>query len=414
MKIEGDIPVSLSVRNGARFLFISKDQSHLTHGLHKYPAKFFPELPRWAIQRFSQEGSSVLDPFMGSGTVNVEAMLLNRHGIGMDVDPFSRLLSRVKTTPLPVFQLQQAWNTLSEQVMSSQHLDHVNGVPSFPYRDQWFKPYVLKELAWIQSQITHLHTSPAITDFFRVCFSSIIRQVSEADNHCTRTVIRKKLNKRVQPGQALQLFLLRTSRNVERMTEFSQRVGTGTCTIPSKGDARAMPMLDSASIDLAVTSPPYANAVDYPRTHQLELYWLGLASGSLQPLKRLHVGTEAVCAKDYTIPHKTGCRAADRVISRIYHQDPRRAYIATKYLWDMRANLIEVYRVLKPGGVYVMVVGNNVMRGEVLETWRYLCEEAERVGFTIECRFISAIIKHFIKVPRKERITDDHVLILRK
>ncbi len=44
-RVEGDIPVSLPVEDGDRFLFISRDQRILTHGIHKYPAKFFPELP---------------------------------------------------------------------------------------------------------------------------------------------------------------------------------------------------------------------------------------------------------------------------------------------------------------------------------------------------------------------------------
>ena len=42
LKVEGNIPVSLPIENGDRFLFISRDQRALTHGIHKYPAKFFP------------------------------------------------------------------------------------------------------------------------------------------------------------------------------------------------------------------------------------------------------------------------------------------------------------------------------------------------------------------------------------
>ena len=70
-RVEGDIPINLPIDDGARFLFISKDQRVLTHGIHKYPAKFFPELPRWIIRRFSDRGNTVLDPFMGSGTTNL-------------------------------------------------------------------------------------------------------------------------------------------------------------------------------------------------------------------------------------------------------------------------------------------------------------------------------------------------------
>ena len=110
------------------------------------------------------------------------------------------------------------------------------------------------------------------------------------------------------------------------------------------------------SCQFALTSPPYLNAVDYPRTHQLEMYWLGLATGSLQPLKRLHVGTEAVFCNEYESLHKTGVSSADRAIKRIYKIDPRRAFIGTKYLNDMVKNLEETYRVLKKGGAYVMVM----------------------------------------------------------
>jgi len=67
-RVDGEIPVNLPIKNEDRFLFISYDQSILTHGLHKYPAKFFPELPRWLIKRYSNEYDTVLDPFCGSGT----------------------------------------------------------------------------------------------------------------------------------------------------------------------------------------------------------------------------------------------------------------------------------------------------------------------------------------------------------
>ncbi|MBL7110257.1 MAG: site-specific DNA-methyltransferase, partial [Candidatus Marinimicrobia bacterium] len=99
-RIDGNIPIDLEIKNGQRFLFISYDQSRYSHGIHKYPAKFFPELPRWLIQRYSNENDIILDPFTGSGTTNVEALLSNRNSIGIDVDPFSRFLSKIKTTPL--------------------------------------------------------------------------------------------------------------------------------------------------------------------------------------------------------------------------------------------------------------------------------------------------------------------------
>ena len=116
VRVDGEIPVELPVNDGDRFLFISYDQSHLTHGLHKYPAKFFPELPRWLIKRYSQENDMILDPFSGSGTTNLEALLLKRHSIGIDVDPFSRFISRVKVRPLAKKELIEAQESLFNAV----------------------------------------------------------------------------------------------------------------------------------------------------------------------------------------------------------------------------------------------------------------------------------------------------------
>ena len=411
-RIEGNIPVDLTVENFEKFLFISFDQGKLTHGLHKYPAKFFPELPRWLISRYSVAGETILDPFMGSGTVNVEASLLDRPSIGVDVDPFSRYLSRVKTTPLPVEELHAAYLTLRDTVRAPQ--TSYNGIPEFPYRDKWFQPEILRELATLKHRIDTLETSPQIKDFFLVCFSSIIRAVSEADNHCTRTVIRKVLKKVVESGDAVRLFLRKLERQVPSMMAYSCAGRHALVRIPEDQDARRLDGLEEGSIGLAVTSPPYANAVDYPRTHQLEMYWLGLASGSLTDLKRVHVGTEAVLSKDYAILHQTGYSRADEVIRELYGVDRRRAYIGYKYLRDMEENLREVYRVLRIGGRYVIVVGTNMMRGRRFETWEYLREMGEGIGYEVELVCVSGIIRHFIKVVRRERITDDYILVLRK
>lgn len=413
-RIEGTIPVDIPVHNNQKFLFISRDQQLYTHGLHKYPAKFFPELPRWLIERYSDRNECILDPFMGSGTTNLEAALLGRNSVGIDVDPFSRFLSKVKTTPLPQDDLVRTRGFLEETILDYSTTTPVNGIPDFPYRDHWFKPYILQELSYIQHSIDALDASQDIKDFFLLCFSSIIRAVSEADNNCTRTVVRKSLGKEVKEGAAINLFLKRLERNMNGMIALINAGLTGGIIIPDGDDARHMPSIASDSIDLALTSPPYLNAVDYPRTHQLEMYWLGLATGSLTPLKRQHVGTESVTAKEYRTLHKTRSRSANTAISKIYNQDQRRAYIASKYIQDMQKNMEEVYRVLKPGKRYVIVVGNNLVRGVQFESWRYLKQIAPKIGYTVEKTFISGIINHFIKVPRAERINDDHILVLKK
>ena len=166
--------------------------------------------------------------------------------------------------------------------------------------------------------------------------------------------------------------------------------------------------------DFADTSPPYVNAVDYPRTHQLEIYWLEIENGSLTPLKKKHIGTESVTVKFYNELHLINIKEADEILKSIYQIDKRRAYIAYKFLADMEKNIQEVNRTLKKGGKYAIVIGNNTIRGHNFESWRYLIEIARRNNFELETFFGSEIIKHFIKIKRDERINTNWIIILRK
>ncbi len=59
----------------------------------KYRGNWSPYVPRNLILRYSQPGNWVLDQFVGSGTTLVEAKLLNRHAVGVDINPQSVSLS---------------------------------------------------------------------------------------------------------------------------------------------------------------------------------------------------------------------------------------------------------------------------------------------------------------------------------
>ena len=56
-------------------------------------------------------------------------------------------------------------------------------------------------------------------------------------------------------------------------------------------DSRSLPLSDN-SVDLIVTSPPYANALDYMRAHKFSLVWLGQRVGELGNLRGRYIGAE--------------------------------------------------------------------------------------------------------------------------
>jgi hypothetical protein len=74
--------------------------SGLTHDFYKYPARFSPLFARAAIEAFTNKGDVVLDPFMGGATTLVEARVLGRVGVGLDINELSCFIAQAKTTLL--------------------------------------------------------------------------------------------------------------------------------------------------------------------------------------------------------------------------------------------------------------------------------------------------------------------------
>jgi len=72
----------------------------LTHNYYNYPARFSPEFAKGIILEFTKENDWVFDTFMGGGTTIVEAIANGRNSLGVDINPLSHFITRVKTTPL--------------------------------------------------------------------------------------------------------------------------------------------------------------------------------------------------------------------------------------------------------------------------------------------------------------------------
>ncbi len=361
----------------------------------------------------------------GSGTVVLEAMLNNRIGVGIDIDPIARLITKVKTTPIDSEALRLASRSLTEQIQDlNTNSEYKPLIPEFHYRDNWFRSFVLRELAIINDSIDILlskHRNDGewqdVGDFFRVVLSSIIRDTSNADPHCTRTVLRKKVVKKLSPGDTYSKFTKKLTQQSDAITELSdiyRKLDVDEVRLPVGSAIETG--LESDSIDLAVTSPPYINAVDYPRTHQLEMYWLGLlGDGPLSHVKREYIGTETVYKKEYANLKTSGYETLDPILEKIFNSDPRRSFIVYKFFEDMKNQLAEIYRVLKPGSRYCIAIGNNIIRDVEVHSDKILSEIASStIGFELELTFFSKLIRHFIRIPRPERMVGEWILVLKK
>ena len=95
-------PVLAKTKRQDEWTFLDVSTKKYTHAIHLYPARLHPEIARKVISKYARNKSdAVLDPFMGSGGVLLEAILHGNDATGIDVNPLAVLLSKVKTTPPP-------------------------------------------------------------------------------------------------------------------------------------------------------------------------------------------------------------------------------------------------------------------------------------------------------------------------
>ena len=390
-----------------------------THGMFKYPCKFIPEIPRWAIQTClgggkAGEGSLILDPFAGSGTTLLEANLAGMDAVGTEIDDIAKLIIRVKTAKLTQTQLERLDQEFAG-LIEYMNTPKARGFrPKIDNLKHWFPAKTITGLGRMRVYIDGI-ADEKVRDFFKLCMVSVVKRVSYADDTSPKPYVSNKV-KKIPPALEKEFSsVYRRYRQMEEQLAECETLGESRLL---DGDALRFEMERQA--DLAVTSPPYINAFDYGRTMRLENLWMGtLTEEALREKKKDYVGTEKINAKEEQ--QRLDVLERSPLLREYYEKilpvDEKRALIVKKFFEDMETNLAEVYAHLKPGAKYVIVIGNSVIRKVTVESWRVIKELAEHVGFRAEQHFSYVIRNPYIRIPRKRvggKISRDYVLVLRK
>jgi DNA modification methylase len=364
----------LSFREGKR---------NLIHSLHAFAAKFPPQLPRYFIEGLTAPGDTVLDPMVGSGVTIVEAWLLGRNAIGVDLDPLARLISKVRTREYDSEVVIEAGKevlnrakriiqlTYFPQAMLEQYDTATRNFVNY-----WFPESIQIELAAL---ILAIRDEPEeyLRELFQLIFSSTIVTKSGGVTlardlaHSRPHRVADKTTK-----NAFTMFSSQLNRAIKAIKEI-ELLPKGCAEVIS-GDCRSLP-LPSESVDLIVTSPPYANAIDYMRAHKFSLVWFGEDIKALSTLRSQYIGSEK-WGNGYSVELPID---VEQTIDILEQRDPSKTRILKKYYYDMGLALKEMYRVLKPEHVAIMVVGPSTMRGLRIETHNHLASIASKSGFEV-------------------------------
>ena len=133
-----------------RALRESSQAKGLTHTFYGYPARFSPNFPREVISQFTSHGDTILDPFMGSGTTMVEALVAGRDAIGVDINPLASFLTRVKTTSLDSVERALVFDFVVKDMLTIRINSKVD------YDPEWNSGLYQKNLPWNLKKFIHI------------------------------------------------------------------------------------------------------------------------------------------------------------------------------------------------------------------------------------------------------------------
>ena len=366
-----------------------KDPKYVTHGLHAYKGKFYPQLAKGLMNILgTRNGAIVLDPFCGSGTTLLEGYLNGLRTYGCDIHPLAVKIARAKTGILDVDPrlVLESFSILMGKINERGKLfpPKMDELPFHAHEEicHWFPQPVIYKLNWILERIRAASTD-AIEDFFEVVLSDILREVSQQDPADLR--IRRRKEPLVD-ANVLGLFTERLTLHMNRLERFwsvrgyspyrfwESRVQEGDSTQPFV--YRKMG-LDAGTVDLVLTSPPYATALPYIDTDRLSLLVLfGMNSTARRPVEERITGsreiskselkkfeTEMLDLTSANLPSEIGT-----FISELYRRNlqagvgfRRRNLPALLYRFfcDMKASIGICHQLLASGGKAGIVIGDS-------------------------------------------------------
>ena len=365
--------------------FHKSPSNYASHSIHAFAAKFPPQLPRVFIEGLTDPRETVLDPMMGSGTAIVEAFLANRRVVGFDIDLLALLICRVKT--MPVDFLEASW--AGKRIVSyayrllekPSYLDEIMvkryDRASLDFIEYWFSKETQRQLMALLLAFAHEKPEDRLEAFLKVVFSSIIITKSGGVSlaydlaHSRPHRVATKI-----PKDAIKTFEQRLLKCADLLSQLPRN---GKNVQIGQYDCRQDLPLNDNSVQLIVTSPPYANAIDYMRAHKFSLVWFGESIEMLSALRAQYIGSERTSdLMEIRLPSQVR-----RIISLVEAKDTKRGRVLTKYFQEMGAAICQMHRVLEPGRACVIVVGSSEMRGVEISTHQCLSTLAEEHGFEV-------------------------------
>lgn len=248
-----------------------------------YRACFKPQLPGFFIKLLSDANSLIYDPFSGRGTTVIEAGLLGRRIISNDVNPLSLILTRPRFAPPAVSDVSARLDSIPAKSCDGDEID----------LSMFFHEKTIQEILRLRNYLVDRRTAGEEDDIDRwIAMVATNRLTGHSKGFFS--VYTLPPNQAVSPERQKKINLARNQtpeyRNVKEIVlkktagllrsltqEQINNLNNAACSAAFlNNDARNTPKIESDSVQLIVTSPPFLDVVQYSTDNWMRLWFNSL------------------------------------------------------------------------------------------------------------------------------------------
>lgn len=457
--------------------FKNEDTKELTHGIHSYPAVMIYPISRNIIKIMKkyQDIKTMMDPFMGSGTCLVEAILADIETVyGTDLNPLARLISKVKTKHLHYDDVDQQIKKLNIDINNYYikyqlllddiytYIDKNNiditartnikddwgnnaysilndfmkskniflDIPNLNNMGFWFVPNTIIELQIIKDSILKV-LDDNIRDFLWVAFSETTRLVSNRRNgefKMYRMQVDKLINYR---PDVKKIFFEILERNIDKMKDFYdicdlKPIDTEVYILDN--DTRYLNDIPDNTIDLVITSPPYGDSrttVAYGEFSRVSLQWANLENLEHSQIVGIDKSLMGGTKFRHGFNNEVYSQSLNLSLNKIMEDERNleRAGDVYSFYYDMQSCIESITKKCKVNSYQFWVVANRTVKKETLKTSDILIEIGKQFGlehiYTMGRNISNKQMPSF-NSPTNEAgkkvttMTNEHIVVLRK
>lgn len=349
------------------------------HRWFVFPHSFSQDLVLTLIAEWKiNQGSHILDPFVGAGTTLVAAKSLNIASTGYDLSPLAVFVTNVKVTDYDRRKVALTWQALSKRLdvnPGTRHEEFPNLIQrAFPGKALDILSHIRREIYFVESK--------KIRELFLLALLSILKNFSKAIPNGGWL---RWSNHRIHWSQIIPAFRKQVELMINDLTLTSSNHSENRWKA-FVADARELPKSDKL-FDCLITSPPYPNRHDYTRIFNIELLFAFLNQQEIKKLRyqsfESHVEShpQRTSGVSYNEPALLESTLAELEAKP---HDERIPPMLRGYFKDSYLNLKTSVQLMKPGAKMAYVVGNACYSGVKIYVDEVLANIGQEMGLEVE------------------------------